>query len=117
MKMYPSWLLRMVEWLDEQGKLAWIAIMVVAFIVFWPLGLVILAFLIWSGRMCSKTFRRLSRGRAGSTGNSAFDSYREETLQRLEQEEKEFRSFLRRLREAKDKAEFERFLNERSQQA
>ena len=37
--------------LDEIGKPAWIALMVLSFIVFWPLGLVTLAFLIGSGRM------------------------------------------------------------------
>lgn len=37
--------------LDEWGKGAWIAAMIVAFIVFWPLGLALLAYMIWSGRM------------------------------------------------------------------
>ncbi len=91
--------------------------MVVGFMMFWPLGLIVLAYLIWSGRLGSKSFRRRLRGCASSSGNSAFDHYKEETLQRLEQEEREFKLFLRRLREAKDKTEFERFLNERSQNA
>ena len=39
------------ERLDDMGKPAWIAVMVLSFFVFWPLGLAILAFLIWSGRM------------------------------------------------------------------
>jgi hypothetical protein len=37
--------------IDEFGKLAWIALMVLGFIVFWPIGLAILAYIIWSGRM------------------------------------------------------------------
>jgi hypothetical protein len=37
--------------LDEFGKTAWIAVMVVSFILFWPVGLVILGFLVGSGRM------------------------------------------------------------------
>src|SRR5690606_33693305 len=37
--------------LDDIGKPAWIGLMVLAFIVFWPLGLAVLAYLIWSGRM------------------------------------------------------------------
>jgi hypothetical protein len=41
----------MVHKLDDIGKPAWIGLMVVSFIVFWPMGLAILAFLIWSGRM------------------------------------------------------------------
>jgi hypothetical protein len=48
-----------------------------------------------------------------SSGNSAFDEYREETLRRLEEEQKEFRDFLDRLRQAKDKAEFDQFMAER----
>ena len=37
--------------LDEYGKGAWIAFAVLGFILFWPLGLATLAFLLWSGRM------------------------------------------------------------------
>ena len=48
-----------------------------------------------------------------SSGNRAFDEYRTETLQRLEEEQREFREFLARLRMAKDKAEFDQFMAER----
>ena len=41
--------------IDEYGKPAWITLMVLGFIIFWPIGLGLLAYLIWSGRMgCSK---------------------------------------------------------------
>jgi hypothetical protein len=48
-----------------------------------------------------------------SSGNTAFDDYRAEALKRLEEEQKEFSSFLDRLRRAKDKAEFDQFMAER----
>ena len=48
-----------------------------------------------------------------SSGNRAFDEYREETLRRLEDEQREFKDFLERLRFAKDKTEFDAFMNER----
>ncbi len=48
-----------------------------------------------------------------ATGNRAFDEYRAETLRRLEEEQREFREFLDRLRHAKDKAEFDEFMAER----
>ena len=48
-----------------------------------------------------------------SSGNHAFDEYRDETLRRLEEEQREFRDFLDRLRFAKDKAEFDQFMAER----
>ena len=126
--------------LDELPKGAWIALMVVAFIVFWPIGLGILAYLIWSGRMScwrhgdrSEWRERRERmhdaahrwwhgrgerdahrhGYRGSSGNRAFDEYREDTLRRLEDEQKEFRDFLDRLRHAKDKAEFDQFMDDR----
>jgi hypothetical protein len=51
--------------------------------------------------------------RSGSTGNRAFDEYRTETLRRLEEEQREFKEFLNRLRHAKDKAEFDQFMAER----
>jgi hypothetical protein len=47
------------------------------------------------------------------SGNSAFDDYRQEMIQRLEQDHMEFQSFLERLRRAKDKAEFDQFMAER----
>lgn len=40
-----------VERLDDWGKPAWIAAMIVGFILAWPVGLIILGYLIWSGRM------------------------------------------------------------------
>ena len=102
-----------------------------------------LAFLFWSGRMgCGfggdRYEHRMSRlqakmdrmrermagregfgggfggwGRGPSSGNSAFDEYRQETLRRLEDEQKEFQDFLARLRMARDKAEFDQFMAER----
>lgn len=48
-----------------------------------------------------------------TSGNEAFDEYRLATLQRLEEEHREFREFLSRLRTAKDKAEFDQFMAER----
>ena len=117
--------------LDSYGKPAWIATMVVGFIIFWPIGLAILGFLIWSGRM--GYWKQCKRGRwhnerheqghrdkwfggasrRDSSGNTAFDEYREEALRRLEEEEKEFHEFLNRLRHAKDKAEFDQFMTDR----
>jgi len=52
-------------------------------------------------------------GRQRSSGNRAFDEYRSETLRRLEEEQREFKDFLERLRFAKDRAEFDQFMAER----
>jgi hypothetical protein len=52
-------------------------------------------------------------GAPASSGNRAFDDYRTETLKRLEDEQREFREFLDRLRFAKDKTEFDQFMAER----
>lgn len=116
---FRAWLRRAETTLDEYGPAAWIGSMILGFIVFPPLGLVFLGYMLWSGRMGCKG-RRARRsafcGRsfsAGSTGNSAFDNYRDETLRRLEDERKAFDDFMGRLRQAKDQAEFEQFMNER----
>ena len=37
--------------IDDLGRPAWIALMVLGFILFWPVGLLILGYLLWSGRM------------------------------------------------------------------
>lgn len=123
-----SWLGRAEAWLDDRGKGAWIALMVLSFIFAWPLGLAILAYMIWSKRMfgtCSSRRRggsAFTRGgfggtRFGSSGNSAFDAYKADTLARLEREQEEFESFLRRLRESKDKSEFDQYMTERAREA
>jgi uncharacterized protein DUF2852 len=129
--------------LDELGKPAWIALIVLGFMVWWPIGLSVLAFTIWSGRMgCGyygghdrwqNKMERMQRkmdwmrsrmssspwssggpwNYAPSSGNRAFDEYRADTLKRLEEEQREFRDFLDRLRFAKDKTEFDQFMAER----
>jgi len=84
----------------------------------------------WQGRWQSKMERmqekmdrmraKMDGGRSGdwwgtppSSGNRAFDDYRTETLRRLEDEQREFKEFLERLRFAKDRVEFDQFMTER----
>jgi hypothetical protein len=124
--------------LDEFGKPAWIALAVLGFMAWWPLGLAALAFAIGSRRMgCGyhsghgrwqhkmermqskmdrlreKMTQRGPMYHGPTSGNRVFDEYRNETLQRLEDEQREFHDFLDRLRMAKDKAEFDQFMAER----
>ena len=128
-----------------------IVLMVLGFIWWWPVGLVILGFLIarrkyghWRQPMFAgneptyyrdpgmdrweRKIARLQekmehvrgrmerfRGRGdwfgpSSSGNHAFDDYRAETLKRLEDEQREFKEFLERLRFAKDRSEFDQFM-------
>lgn len=125
MSTVATWPGQAESWLDERGKGAWIAAMILGFIVFWPIGLALLAYMIWSKRMFSgncnrrsnSTFRRGRSGAYKSSGNLAFDSYKHETLQRLEEEQTNFEAFLQRLRESKDKAEFDQFMDERARKA
>ena len=58
-----------------------------------------------------------ARGYRSSSGNRAFDEYRDETLRRLEEEQREFMEFLDRLRHAKDKAEFDQFMADRGRRS
>ena len=48
-----------------------------------------------------------------SSSNHAFDEYRAETLRRLEEEQREFMEYLDRLRQARDKQEFDQFMADR----
>jgi hypothetical protein len=115
----PGFFARAEAWLDERGKGAWIAAMVLGFIFVWPIGLALLAYMIWSKRMFNKSCTSMTRGSARhmskSSGNSAFDAYKAETLTRLQEEQDKFEAFLERLRDAKDKAEFDQFMNDRAQ--
>jgi hypothetical protein len=133
-----------------------IILMILGFIWWWPLGLLVLGFLIARGRFgfwrhsyagdgpmfdsehsggdrWERKIARMQdkmerirgridrvRGRSdwfgpASSGNNAFDDYRAETLKRLEDEQREFKDFLGRLRFAKDRAEFDQFMSERRQ--
>ena len=123
--------------LDTPWHPGWIAVTILGFIIWWPIGLALLFFTLgsrkmacWSNydgdrwqnkmeRMQGKMERmrdRMERRGFGwgfgppSSGNRAFDEYREETLRRLEEEQREFREFLVRLRHAKDKEEFDQFM-------
>ncbi len=121
-----SWPSRAEIWLDERGKGAWIAAMVLGFIFVWPVGLALLAYMIWSKRMFSGSCanksrhhsRRHSRSRGfASSGNTAFDNYKADTISRLEDEQRAFEDFMARLREARDKTEFDDFLDDRAKRA
>ena len=136
--------------------IALIALIVIGFYAWWPLGLAVLFLLFWSRRMgcwsrhafggggysaagwdgridqshwhakMEHLQTKMDRVRAkmdrfgcgdwwapSSSGNRAFDDYRSETLQRLEEEQHEFKEFLQRLRFAKDREEFDQFMAER----
>ncbi len=118
----PGWFGRAEAWLDARGKGAWIAVLIFAFIFFWPIGLALLAYLIWSNRMFTGSCAHRRHHRANgmkfrSSGNSAFDAYKADTLKRLENEQSAFEEFLQRLRDAKDKAEFDQFMEDRKKAA
>ncbi|KSV70410.1 membrane protein [Sinorhizobium sp. GL2] len=114
---------------------ATIALMVLGFVVFWPLGLAMLAYILFGEKL--KTFKKdandtvdgmcsaFKRGGRRSnwthrTGNVAFDDWREAELARLEEERRkldemreEFDTYVRELRRAKDQEEFDRFMRDR----
>ena len=115
---------------------ATIALMVGGFFVFWPLGLAVLAYILWGDRL--ETFKRdvnvstdrfmsgFKRSGMGKgfgferTGNVAFDDWREKELSRLDEERRrlneaaaEFEDYARELRRAKDQEEFDRFMSDR----
>jgi hypothetical protein len=114
--------------------------MILGFMVFWPIGLAILAFKFWqrkSGypgdlssaaqekwREARSAFQSGPWGRPGfagrTSGNMAFDEWRaaeiarlDEERRKLEEAHREFATFVENIRRAKDREEFERFMNER----
>ena len=113
---------------------ATIALMVLGFMVFWPLGLAMLAYIIWGDRLdafkadvnratddFASSFRKKSRhGMQTGSGNAAFDDWRDNELSRLDEERKkldemrrEFDQHMRDLRMARDRKEFEQFMADR----
>lgn len=101
-----------------------IGAMVLGFVVFWPVGLAVLSYNLWGTWWSSETGRwkssgmrgcgkRTPWGRSSRSGNTAFDAYKLETIKRLEQEERDFATYIDELRAAKDRDEFDRFMNAR----
>lgn len=111
---------------------AWvIPAMVFGYIIWWPLGLALTFYMVFGDRWFSEPYNQFKawhddhhagRGapfthpgaRAARSGNQAFDSYRDDVLKRLEDEREEFEAFLARLRQARDKAEFDEFLSDQA---
>lgn len=125
-----------VQKIDSFGKVGWATVTLAAFWLAWPVGLMLVAYLAGSGRLQAwrdeggapgtwfnlrgKPWPARTGGTAWSStatpsGNQAFDEYRESTIRRLEDEQKEFQAYLERLRKARDKAEFDAFMSERRQ--
>ena len=114
-----------VEALGDVPKGVWFAAMILGFVFFWPVGLAILFYLIGSGKMHQWKQERWAQRGFGcgpggfrfhgfhSTGNASFDAYRDETLKKLDDEQKAFAQFVDKLRRAKDQAEFDQFMAER----
>lgn len=103
-----------------------IALMVIGFVVFWPVGLAILFWILWTKRHGAPAMPawvgRFTGGFAPASGNSAFEDWKRAELDRLEQErrklaqaEQEFAAFLDQLKRARDREEFERFMATRAQ--
>jgi hypothetical protein len=110
-----------------------ILLTILGFMLFWPLGLVMLAFIFWGGH--SYRWREHLHGMRqewargwgecgprgySRSGNSAFDDYREREMRRLDEERRkldeerrEFDGYVRNLRRARDQEEFDRFRRER----
>jgi hypothetical protein len=89
---------------------------------FWPVALLIGGAVLLRGQM--RHWQRLASEQPEqanplrqrpSSGNRAFDDYRDEALNALDEERSRFGEFLERLRKSKDKAEFERFMADRRQ--
>lgn len=125
-----GWLTRAESWLDARGRGAWIASTVLGFVVFWPVGLAFAVYGGVNGKFAGSCRARRMRpmeereamhmGRRHgfrSSGNSAFDAYKADTLKRLMDEQEQFEAFLDRLRQAKDKSEFDQFMDERADTA
>ena len=108
-----------------------IAMMVIGFMIFWPLGLAMLAYILWGDRLdgfkagvdratdsVNETFARTTR--RPNTGNVAFDDWHESELARLKEERRkldetiaEFESHKREARREKDTREFDDFMETR----
>jgi len=111
---------RIEAWLDDHGRGAWIAAIVLGFIAFWPLGLALLLWMLWRGKAGSRSGGCRSRSRKASTfnnaafDNAAFAAHHEETLRRLDEDARAFEDHLRAQAAERDREAFEAFMRSRS---
>lgn len=117
-----------------------ILVMVAGFIIAWPIGLAVLAYILWGERfgwrarlesfvdgvrsgVFASRFQGFPGGGpyTGGSGNAAFDAYRARELERLEAERRrleaerrEFEAYMANLRRARDQEEFDRFKADRA---
>lgn len=113
-----------------------IAMMIIGFMIFWPLGLAMIAYIVWGDRLdkfksdvnaaTDKASDMFTKGPVSfkshaRTGNVAFDDWREAELKRLHEERMkldqmraEFDDYARELRRAKDEEEFKDFMSHRA---
>lgn len=103
-----------------------IPVTIVALNVFWPGGIALAIILAWRGGFAPgqraatpiedtvKALLPTSSSVPQSSGNASFDAYRSDLMARLETEQANFENFLGRLRDAKDKSEFDKFMDDRA---
>lgn len=105
-----------------------IPVTIVALNIFWPAGVAIAIILAWRGGFAptgplappAENVEEIAKSLIPTTaqkssGNASFDAYRQDMITRLEAEQENFETFVQRLRAAKDKSEFENFMDERAQ--
>jgi phosphate/sulfate permease len=104
-------------------SVVWVAFWVVVAL-FWlalPVALLVLGAAMWRAQArawqrwhaVSPSEQRRPAPLLRRSGNTAFDDYKAETLHRLDEEREKFGAFLERLRKARDKQAFDRFMAER----
>lgn len=124
----------MIE-LDEIAEMAWLPVALLAALLVWRYRLALLAGPAGGGRLQAwrvgpvgaagswiatkaglalRWVQGIQRSSVASSGNEAFDTYRNDALRRLEDEQREFRAFLERLRQARDQSEFDAFMADRA---
>ena len=106
---------RIEAWLDDHGRGAWIAAIVLGFIAFWPLGLALLLWMLWRGKAGSRSSscRRRSR-KTRAFDNAAFAAHHEDTLRRLDEDAGAFEEHLRAQAAERDRETFEAFMQSRN---
>lgn len=114
---YFGFLFVMAVWLF--WVIAWALVWAIVLLA-WPVALLVAGIMAWRayGRRWSTRSKdgRTARAAAsaargnGSVPNTAFDDYREDRLNRLDEEQDKFREFLQRLRGSRDRKEFDQFI-------
>ena len=89
-----------VAWMDSFGRYSWIVLMVIGFIISWPIGLIILFFMLWTKRFGGDL--EFKEKIQDTVNKEKVDTIRKKAFEKYEIQKKRFEGFFSKDKKSKD---------------